>query len=245
MVHNKHLRVPGQRIFRSMVAVWLCFALYFLRGRHGIPFYSVIAALQCLQPYNKEMRNVARKRITGTVVGAAWGLICLLLELELIHEGVPDEIPHYLLMGVAVGVVLYSTVLLNISDSAYFSAVVFLTVAVNHIGDANPYLFAFNRLLDTVLGVLIAEVVNRVHLPRTKKRDTLFVSDLEDVLFPKGGSLSSYSRIELNRLIEDGARFTIATEETQATVRQLLPGVNLPYPIIIMNGAALYDLSTM
>ncbi len=245
MVHNKHLPVPGQRIFRSMVAVWLCFALYFLRGRHGIPFYSVIAALQCLQPYNKEMRNVARKRITGTVVGAAWGLICLLLELELIHEGVPDEIPHYLLMGFAVGVVLYSTVLLNISDSAYFSAVVFLTVAVNHIGDANPYLFAFNRLLDTVLGVLIAEVINRVHLPRAKKRDTLFVSDLEDVLFPKGGSLSSYSRIELNRLIEDGARFTIATEETQATVRQLLPGVNLPYPIIIMNGAALYDLSTM
>ena len=245
MNQSKHLPLPGQRIFRSMVSVWLCFALYFLRGRHGIPFYSVIAALQCLQPYNKEMRSVARKRITGTVVGAAWGLICLLLELKLIHEGVPDELPHYLLMGFAVGIVLYSTVLLKVSDSAYFSAVVFLTVAVNHIGDANPYLFAFNRLLDTVLGVLIAEVVNRVHLPRVRNRDILFVSDLEDVLFPKGGSLSSFSRIELNRLIEDGARFTIATEETQATVRQLLPGVNLNCPIITMNGAALYDLATM
>ncbi len=62
MVHNKHLPVPGQRIFRSMVAVWLCFALYFLRGRHGIPFYSVIAALQCLQPYNKEMQAYYRYR---------------------------------------------------------------------------------------------------------------------------------------------------------------------------------------
>lgn len=245
MNKSKHFPLPGQRIFRSMVSVWLCFILYFLRGRHGIPFYSVIAALQCLQPYNKEMRNVARKRITGTLVGAAWGLVCLLLELELIHEGVPDEIPHYLLMGFAVGIVLYSTVLLKVSDSAYFSAVVFLTVAVNHIGDANPYLFAFNRLLDTVLGVLIAEVVNRVHLPRVRNLDTLFVSDLEDVLFPKGGSLSPFSRIELNRLMEDGARFTIVTEETQATVRQFLPGVNLNYPIITMNGAALYDLTTM
>ena len=245
MVQSKHLPLPGQRIFRSMVSVWLCFTLYFLRGKHGIPFYSVIAALQCLQPYNKDMRNVARKRITGTLVGAFWGLICLLLELELIHDGVPDEIPHYLLMGFAVGVVLYSTVLLHISDSAYFSAVVFLSVAVTHIGDANPYLFAFNRLLDTVLGVLIAEVVNRVHLPRIRNKSILFVSDLEDVLFPRGASLSSFSRIELNRLIEDGAHFTIATEETQATVRQLLPGVNLNCPIITMNGAALYDLSTM
>ena len=49
---------PGQRIFRSMAAVWLCFVIYLLRGRHGIPFYSVIAALQCMQPYRRQMGQV-------------------------------------------------------------------------------------------------------------------------------------------------------------------------------------------
>ena len=50
MERLRHLPLPGQRIGRSMVAVWLCMGLYILRGRQGIPFYSVIAALQCLQP---------------------------------------------------------------------------------------------------------------------------------------------------------------------------------------------------
>lgn len=241
----KRFPLPGQRIWRSMVAVWLCYALYFLRGRHGMPFYSVIAALQCLQPYNKEMGKVAQKRVLGTVVGALWGLVVLLLELELLYEGVPDVLPHYILLGLFVGVVLYSTVLLGIRESAYFSAVVFLSVAMNHIGDANPYLFAFNRLLDTVLGVLIAELVNRLHLPRLRVTDTLFVSGVGDTILGSDRKLSPYSKVELNRLIEDGAKFTVSTGETQATVRELLEGVNLRLPIITMNGAALYDLNTM
>ena len=241
----KRFPLPGQRIWRSMVAVWLCYALYFLRGRHGMPFYSVIAALQCLQPYNKEMGKVAQKRVLGTVVGALWGLVVLLLELELLYEGVPDVLPHYILLGLFVGVVLYSTVLLGIKESAYFSAVVFLSVAMNHIGDANPYLFAFNRLLDTVLGVLIAELVNRLHLPRLRVTATLFVSGVGDTILGSDRKLSPYSKVELNRLIEDGAKFTVSTGETQATVRELLEGVNLRLPIIAMNGAALYDLNTM
>ena len=148
--------LPGQRIWRSMIAVWLCFGVYFLRGRSGIPFYSVIAALQCMQPYNREMGKVAQKRIVGTLIGAFWGLTVLLLELELLYEGVPDELPHCLLLGLFTGVVLYSTVLLKAREAANFSVVVFLSVGVNHIGDVNPYLFAFRRLFGIlVLGRLL------------------------------------------------------------------------------------------
>lgn len=245
MEKRRRIPLPGQRIWRSMVAVWLCFGLYFLRGRHGIPFYSVIAALQCLQPYNREMGKVAQKRVLGTLIGAVWGLVVLLLELELLYEGVPDLVSHYLLIGLFAGVVLYSTVLLKATEASYFSTVVFLTVVVNHIGDANPYLFALNRLLDTVLGVLIAELVNRVHLPRLRRTETLFVSGVGDTILGADKKLSAYSKVELNRLLEDGARFTLSTCETQATVRELLAGVELPYPIITMNGAALYSIPTM
>ncbi len=242
---GRRIPLPGQRILRSMVAVWLCFGFYILRGRHGIPFYSVIAALQCLQPYNKAMGKVAQKRVIGTLTGAFWGLVVLLLELEILYEGVPDELPHYLLLGLFVGVVLYSTVLMKVSEAAYFSTVVFLSVAVNHIGDANPYLFAFNRLLDTVFGVLTAELVNRVHLPRLRNMETLFVSGVGDTILGADRKLSPYSKVELNRLIEDGAKFTLSTCETQATVRELLNGVELRYPIITMSGAALYSVATM
>ena len=239
----RRLPLPGQRIARSVIAIWLCFAIWLLRQRSGIPFYSAIAALQCIQPSTKGTRQTALKRLIGTLVGALWGMIALLLELRIISDGIPDEALHILLLGVFAGLTLYSTVLLGVRESAYFATVVMLSITVNHIGDANPYLFVFNRVLDTAIGVLVAEFVNRLHLPRQRQLDTLFVSGLNDTLLGEGHRLSPYARVELNRLIEDGAKFSISTMQTQATVRELLEGVELRYPIITMDGAALYDMN--
>ena len=55
----KKLPVPGQRILRTMIAVWLCLLVYVLRGRQGEPLYAGLAVLQCIQPYTKTMRTVA------------------------------------------------------------------------------------------------------------------------------------------------------------------------------------------
>ena len=240
--HRLRLPVPGQRIFRSMLAIWFCFLIYLLRGRVGMPFYSAIAALQCLQPNTDAMRPVARRRVIGTFVGAFWGLIALLLETELISDGMPDYGVHVLLIGLFGGLVLYFTVLLKISDAAYFSAVVMLSITVNHIGDANPYLFVLHRVVDTLIGVVVAGLINRLHLPRTRNTDTLFLSGLNPALLGKANRLSPYAKVELNRLIEDGAKFSISTMQTPATVRELMDGVTLPYPVIAMDGAALYDM---
>jgi len=118
-------------------------------------------------------------------------------------------------------------------------------VAVNHIGDANPYLFAFNRVLDTFIGVAVAELVNRLQLPRVKNTDTLYVSSLLDTILDEKRQLSPYAKVELNRLLEEGIKFSVSTTQTQATVRELLQGVNLRYPIITMDGAALYDMNSL
>lgn len=241
MWHHERLPMPGQRIIRSVVAVWLCFVVYFLRGRSGIPFFSAIAVLQCIQPYTRDIRKIARQKIVGTLFGSLWGLLLLLLENLLVEDGIPDEWPHYLLTGVFVGIVLYTTVLLRIRDVAYFSAVVFLTVAVNHSGDQSPYVYCLNRMLDTMIGIAIGELVNRLQLPRRRNTDVLFASGIGEFLLGTEQALTLYSKVELNRLIEDGAKFTVSTVQTQATVRELLGGVDLRYPIVTMDGAALYD----
>ena len=245
MKNRKRIPLPGQRIIRSAIAVALCLLVDVLRGHQGIPLYSAIAALQCIQPYTRDMRGVARKRIFGTIIGAVWGLLLLLLEIALARGGLPDERLHYALLPLTLILVLYSTVLLKVQDMAYFSGVVFLVIAINHFTDANPYLFAFNRLLDTVIGVLVASVVNRVHLPRRQNTDTLYVSALGHSLLDSESHLSPYSLVELNRLLDDGAKFTLSTVHTQATVRELLPGVRLRYPIISSDGAVLYDMGKL
>lgn len=245
MEHLKKLPIPGQRILRTMTAVWLCLLVYVLRGRQGEPLYAALAVLQCIQPTTSSMRSVARKRLTGTLVGAMWGLLLLLIEQALERAGHGEPWLHYLLIGLFTGVVLYFTVLLKVREAAYFSACVFLVITIKHAEDVSPYVYAFNRTLDTAIGVVVAEIVNRVHLPRLPKRDTLFVSSVGDTLLGPDRQLSPYSKVELNRLLEDGAKFTVATSETQATVRELLAGVDLRWPVITMDGAALYDMKTM
>ena len=245
MTKRKQIPLPGQRILRTAVAVGICLVIYVLRGRRGIPLYSALAAMQCIQPYTKDMKGVAMKRLIGTVIGAVWGLLLLLVEIRLISDGVRDEQLHYVLVPLVLVLVLWSTVLMNVRETAYLSGTVFLIIAINHFTDANPYVFAFNRLLDMVIGTVVASVVNRLHLPRRKETDTLFVSALGHSLLDSESHLTPFSLVELNRLIDDGMCFSLSTVETQATVRELLPGVRLNCPIITSDGAALYDMKSM
>ncbi len=238
-----HFPKPGQRIVRSVIAVACCFCVFYLRNREGIPFYSALAVLQCIQPYQDSMAQVAKKRVTGTFVGAFWGLVIILIQMYLFHGSLMDTFLGYMLISLFTGIVIYSTVVLNCKNTAYFSCVVFLSITVMHMTDASPFLFVFNRVLDTLIGVGIALIVNTVHLPRKRQKDILFVSGIDDTLLNQKDQMSPYSRIELNRLIDSGAKFTVSTGRTPATIRESLPGIHLKLPVIAMDGAVLYDLN--
>ena len=239
------LFLPGQRIVRSVFAVWLCMLLYYLRGFRGEPFYSVIAALQCVQPYSSNMIKEGRDRIIGTLIGAFWGGVVLYAELLPVGSDVSGILLHYLLLGLFSGLVIYSTVLFRISKYALFSTVVFLGIAMYHIEDTVFYVHIFNRTMDTILGVGIAFFVNSVHLPRIRDCSTLFVSGIDHVLFREDRQLSSFTLIELNRYLDEGMRFSVSTKQTPANVHEVLAGVHFRLPIIAMDGAVLYDLNTM
>ena len=233
----------GQRIIRSVIAVAFCFVIYYIRNKKGIPFYSALAVLQCIQPYQDSMAEVARKRVTGTLVGAFWGLVVILIQLYMFQGALLDHFMGYMLISLFTGVVIYSTVVVNCKNTAYFSCVVFLSITVMHMTDASPFLFVFNRVLDTLIGVGIALAVNSVHLPREKKTDILFVSGIDETILNLDDRMSDYSRVELNRLIETGAKFTVSSNRTPATIRESLPGIHLELPVIAMDGAVLYDLN--
>ena len=155
-VHFSRFPLPGQRILRSVISVWLCIVVYYLRGRRGEPFYSIIAALQCIQPYSSSMLSEGRDRIIGTFIGAFWGAAIVFSELLPIGGSFETALIHYSLLGLLTGLVIYSTVLLKIPQYALFSAMVFLGISMYHLEDANPYIHVFNRTMDTIIGVVIA-----------------------------------------------------------------------------------------
>lgn len=229
----------GNRILKSAAGVFLCACVYLLRGRSGMPFYSMLAVLWCIQPYRESTLKMALQRTVGTLIGALYGLITIILEIYIVP--VYDTPIGYLLIAVMIIPVIYTTVLLDKRNASYFSCVVFLSVTVIHMGDSNPFLFVFNRTLDTFIGIAAGIAVNSARLPRKRVRKILFAAELDDMLSPINERFTPYSKVELNRMLSDGANFTLATMRTPAAVMEIVSDINLKLPVIVMNGAALYD----
>ena len=70
----------------------------------------------------------------------------------------------------------------------------------------------------------------------------LFVSDLDGTLLNKDQVISDYSKKELNRLISTGVNFAIATARSPATVSDILDGIDIKTPVVLMNGAIIFDI---
>ena len=240
----KKLPPIGARIIKSSVLVALCMVIYFFRTLlpigNGIPFYSALAALWCLQPYSNSTKNNAGQRSTGTFIGAAYGLVFIVL---LHFFGLSEPILVYLLASAIIIPVIYLTVILNKRNASFFSCVVFLSIALTHSFDENPYLFVLNRVLDTFIGIGVGLAVNHFHLPIKHDSETLYVSGIDSVLIPDDHSSNAFNKVELNRMIESGVKFTLSTIRTPAEVKSLMKGVDLKLPIIVMDGAAMYDLN--
>lgn len=239
---RKYVPPIGMRLIKTGIAVFLCFLVNMLRGDADVVFYSHIAAIYCMQDSVTETKKNAVNRAVATTVGALYGLVTLLLFPSLAVETMSERLVHGIVISAMVIFVVYTTVLIKQRDTAYFANVVYLSIVINNITN-NPFLFTWNRYLDTLIGIVIALAVNSFRLPRERRRNILFVAELEKALLDKEKKLSGFSRVELNRMISAGAKITVSTTHTPGGLAKLLKEeVKLNCPVIVMDGAALYDM---
>ena len=157
-----HVEFPriGMRIIKSAIAVLLCFLVDYFRNGAGIVFYSQLSALWCMQATRESTIKNAKQRMIGTFIGTFYGFLYIVIkQLILPKPSGYDYVGSVIISGMIV-LVIYTSVFIKKKQASYFSCVVFLSIVVNHIGDSNPYLFACNRFLDTVIGITIGVLVN-------------------------------------------------------------------------------------
>ena len=230
----------GRRILKSSLAVFLCFVIYLLRGQEGIVFYSCIAAVLCIQQDVTNSKRVAFNRIKGTFLGGFIGMVVLLFEQSFISQDY--MLIQYIIISVTIIVVIYLSVLLNMKSASYISCVVFMSITVSHAMDVNPYLFAINRMIDTLIGIFVALFINGVHLPNHHHDTSLFVVSLEHGLYNEEGQLSAYTKVKMKQLLERHANIAIMSEQSPVDVLSELKDIPLQLPLIAMNGACCYDI---
>lgn len=244
--NRKKVVLPGigMRIIKSAVAVAICYFIDILRHGEGMVFYSQLAALWCIQMYRSNTKKNAVQRTIGTCIGAIFGLIYLLLYSVMQNAVLLLDWLEVVVVPFFIILVLYTTVLVKKNQASYFSCVVFLSIVVNHVSDINPYLFVWNRFLDTMLGILVGILVNDFRLCINPNRKTLFISGLDDTLLNQNEVLTPFSKVELNRMIDSGMKFTVSTKRTPASLLEPLRDIQLKIPVIAMDGAVLYDTKT-
>lgn len=230
----------GMRIIKSSIGVLLGFIIYLLRGKQGAPFYTALSVLWCMQPYTSNAKANAIQRTIGTMIGAVYGLLMILVEYYLMPS--QSELIRYIMISLLIIPVIYTTVIFNKKNASYFSCVVFLSIVVNHLTDKNPYFFVFNRVLDTMIGIILALIINTVRIPRKKRDNVLFVAELDKVLLSMHENLTPYSKVELNKMLDEGISFTITTMKTPAALLTAMQDIRIKLPVIAMDGAILFDI---
>lgn len=230
----------GQRIVKTSVAVFLCLIFYRLRGYRGetMSAEAAITAIICMQPYVQDTKEYALNRLSGTLIGAFWGFVFLLV--------VPlfpmiNGLLLYLLMGLGILISLYSAVVIRKPDTSSLAAIVFICVVIAYPDIEQPLDQAFHRVLDVMVGTSIAIGVNVFRLPRVKQRNLVFFLRTKDLAVDQLSQIPAAALFRLNYLYNDGAKICLMSEHAPAFFMSQMGGVRLSVPMIVMDGAGIYD----
>ena len=151
-----HIHV-GMRIIKTALAVFICGLIGWLRGE--MTFFSMIAAVICIQKSTEATIKNSFNRVVGTAVGGAFGVALLFVETQVHLQEV--FLPLYILVcSLLIIPIIVTTLIMHKPTVTGFSCIVFLSVAIYHVGDASPYTYAVNRLLDTIIGIIVALIIN-------------------------------------------------------------------------------------
>ena len=239
----RHLPPIGQRIIKTSVAVFICLLIYALRGYEGqdMRAESAIAAIICMQPYISTTRQYALNRLAGSFIGAGWGLLLLFLLYTFPVLGA-NRIILFLLMSCGVMLSLYTSVLIHKTDSSALSAIIFLWLVISFPDIESPLLLTANRILDLLIGILAAIAVNAFHLPRTRNPQYVFFVRSKDLIPDRFSQVSPSVLFRLNALHNNGAKICLISEHAPAFFTMQMNAVKPNIPLIVMDGAALYNI---
>lgn len=227
----------GMRMVKTAIAVFICLLTTFVRPESA-PIYSTITAILCMTPYLSNTKEVAVNRIVGTLIGGVAGMLILMF----LRAYVSNMTLQYIIISACMIPLIYITLIINHSSASAFTCIVFLGTTIAAGSDAAPFIIASYRMIDTLIGILVALAVNAFHFPVHKDRSILFVSELDNTLLQSDGKLSAYTEFQINKMIDDGEWFTIATNRSPATLVPIIENLNLNLPVVAMNGAVLYDV---
>ncbi|GFR35275.1 hypothetical protein TCEA9_10870 [Thermobrachium celere] len=146
----------GMRNIKTALAVFLSIVFSNIL-KLDYPFYAAIASLVCMQSTLEKTYTAGKNRLLGTFIGAVLGFVFASL------------FPTNALFS-ALGIVLliYICNKLDWNDAISMAGIVFLGIMLNIKDNKHALVYSYKRLLETLIGITIAFIVNYFIKPPEK-----------------------------------------------------------------------------
>ncbi len=157
-IKDKNIRLPGLRNIKTAIAVYLCIILYYLLNL-GNPIIALFSVVICMQQNISQSLQEGKNRILGTFYGGAFGVLFRLLHLKSYELYIWSAVLALMLIFI-----IYTLNILKRSEAVSNCSILFLLIALDNSTDM-LFKFAFIRMIDTIIGIVIAISVNRFIFP--------------------------------------------------------------------------------
>lgn len=153
----------GLRTIKSGIAVFFCLTLLpTIFNLPNEPFFACLTAVICLQDTVHNSIHMGINRGGGTILGASLGLVFLFL-FKIIDTNISNlffsKLFIYLIISCGVILMIYLCNLLKRPGAINITCIAFLGVTTAH-AYSDPLFYATNRMIETLLGIVISILVN-------------------------------------------------------------------------------------
>ena len=259
----------GMRTVKTAISVFICLMLFLVLKTVELipgveenfafkwynPFFAGIATAYSMYPNRKKSIEQAKTRCVASFIGGIVGvLLVLIYEFfagkgkwpSLMDRGILTFIVPYTLVAIFSILIIIIAVSLKQRQAVFVSILTFLSITVNAnaaiSSNWGEWVFGINRILSTIIGVLVALGVNMFRLPhRVKNKDLLFCIGIEGIVTKEMDKLVGYMHYKLNNMVYLGANCTLFTTRPPSSFMHILDDLQVNNPIICCGGAAVYD----
>ncbi|HSP47530.1 MAG TPA: aromatic acid exporter family protein [Clostridiaceae bacterium] len=173
------IKYLGMRTFKTGLAV-LVTAMLAMVIPNTVPFNIIFASVICMETSVVSSFQAGSNRVVGTFIGAIVSLVLLYL-----------PIPNPIRLAVGVMLVIYICNMLNIKKSVGIGASIVILIRTGS-GEVGPLEYTVRRILDTLLGIGVATLINMFISPPNQMKNvrnsffrfrTMAMETVSEVLF--------------------------------------------------------------
>lgn len=163
-----NIEIPkiGFRNIKTGIAVFICLIIFKLINREDCMF-ACVASILCMGDSVESSLELGKSRIIGTLFGG----IASISFLHLVSLLPTIEFNNPFIIAIGVSFIIYISNIFKFQNSCSMSCVVYLSIMLNYAG-SGAIEYSANRTLDTLIGVIVAIVVNyyiKPHKPKTEE----------------------------------------------------------------------------